>query len=412
MYSSVLEALMKKRAMLVANSASMIDHFNRDNIAILQSMQYEITVTANFRDGNSSSSERVQAFRRELNEQHIDVLDLPIPRKVTQLGRMLKSVFALKKYLKKNPCDIIHTQTPFGGVVGRLAAKKARKSGQSKVIYFVHGFHFYKGAKSRKSALYYMIEKHLSRYTDCLITLNQEDYTAGKVHFRHPNIRYVPGIGVNTDAIRNMQVDEADKRARLGLPSGKPVILNVSELIPRKNIAASIEAFSKMKNKNCVLVICGKGQERDKLLALCETLAVTDRVYFLGYRTDILEIYRLADIFLFTSFQEGLPVGVMQAMAAGLPVIASDIRGNRDLLGQSEGTHSADYLVDVHDTQAFADKLDSLLSHPETRHLLGEENVCRCRKYFDIAIVHEQMQAIYRELKEQLDSEQNETERG
>ncbi len=403
---------MKKKAMLVANSASMIDHFNRDNIAILQSMQYEVIVAANFRDGNSSSSERVQAFRRELNEQHIDILDLPIPRKVTQLHKMFQSVHALKKYLKKNPCEIIHTQTPFGGVVGRLAAKKARKSGQSKVIYFVHGFHFYKGAKNRKAALYYMIEKHLSRYTDCLITLNQEDYIAGKVRFRHPNIRYVPGIGVNTDAIRNMQVNAADKRVKLGLPPDKPIILNVAELIPRKNITASINAFSKMKNKNCVLVICGKGQEHDKLLALCETLAITDRVFFLGYRTDILDIYHLADIFLFTSYQEGLPVGVMQAMAAGLPVVASDIRGNRDLLGQSDGTRSADYLVDVHDTQAFADKLDHLLSHPETGHLLGEENASRCKKYFDIAIVHEQMQTIYRELEEQLDREQNKTERG
>ncbi len=403
---------MKKRAMLVANSASMIDHFNRDNIAILQSMEYEITVVANFQDGNSSSNERVQAFHQELTKQGIDILDLPIPRKVTQLHKMLSSIFALKKYLRKHPCEIIHTQTPFGGVVGRIAAKKARKAGQCKVIYFVHGFHFFKGASGKKAALFYMIEKHLSRYTDCLITLNQEDYDAAKNRFHHPNTRYVPGIGVDTNAIQNMSVDVAKKRAKLGLPPDKPIILNVAELIPRKNVAGTIEAFSEMKSKDCILVICGKGQERDKLTSLCETRGIADRVFFLGYRTDILEIYHLADLFLFTSYQEGLPVSVMQAMAAGLPIVASDIRGNRDLLGQTEHTQSADYLVDVHAIPEFADKLDKLLSHPETREMLGEENTRRCRENFDIAIVHERMQTIYTELKNESEREHNEIERG
>ena len=146
------------------------------------------------------------------------------------------------------------------------------------------------------------------------------------------------------------------------------------------------------------MVICGKGHLAEQLKKLTKDLNIADRVFFLGYRTDILDIYHTADIFLFTSYQEGLPVSVMQAMAAGLPVIASDIRGNRDLLGAGEGTLSSDYLIDVNDTEAFTKKLDYLLTKPDIRNSLGSENTKRCRDNFDISIVHKEMLAIYKEL--------------
>lgn len=133
---------MNKRALLVANSASMIDHFNRDNIAILKSLNYEITVAADFHHGNSSTKERINEFKSELLEQEIEVLPLSIPRSLAHIPEMFKSISRLKKHIAEHPYEIIHTQTPFGGVVGRLAAKKARKQNKTKVIYFVHGFHF------------------------------------------------------------------------------------------------------------------------------------------------------------------------------------------------------------------------------------------------------------------------------
>ncbi|MCM1171491.1 MAG: glycosyltransferase [Clostridium sp.] len=389
---------MNKRALLVANSASMIDHFNRDNIAILKSLNYEITVAADFQHGNSSTKERINEFKTELLEQGIEVLPLSIPRSITHIPEMFKSISRLKKHIAEHPYEIIHTQTPFGGVVGRLAAKKARKKNKTKVIYFVHGFHFFKGASAKNHIIYYNIEKYLSRYTDCLITLNHEDYAAACNKFKHPNVKYVPGIGVDTDVIYNMQVDKTAKCESLGIPTDKKIILTVAELIPRKNLEGTIRAFAGITNQDSVLVICGKGQLAEQLKKLAVDLHITDRVFFAGYRTDILDIYHIADIFLFTSFQEGLPVGVMQAMAAGLPIIASDIRGNRDLLGAGEGILSSDYLVDVNDINAFTNKLDYLLANPDIRNSLGSENTKRCRELFDISIVHKKMLAIYKEL--------------
>lgn len=389
---------MNKRALLVANSASMIDHFNRDNISILKSLNYEITVAADFHHGNSSTKERINEFKAELLEQGIETLHLSIPRSLTHIPEMFKSISRLKKHIAEHPYEIIHTQTPFGGVVGRLAAKKARKQNKTKVIYFVHGFHFFKGASAKNHIIYYNIEKYLSHYTDCLITLNHEDYGAACNKFKHPNVRYVPGIGVDTDMIHDMHVDKAAKCLSLGLPAGKKIILTVAELIPRKNLEGCIRAFAEMENHDSILVICGKGHLAEQLKKLTKDLDIADRVFFPGYRTDILEIYHIADIFLFTSYQEGLPVSVMQAMAAGLPIIASDIRGNRDLLGAGEDTLSSDYLIDVNDTNTFTKKLDYLLEKPDIRNSLGSENTKRCRDNFDISIVHKEMLAIYKEL--------------
>lgn len=389
---------MNKRVMLIANSASMIDHFNRDNINILRNMGYEVTVAANFKDGNSSTREKIADFEKELTAKGIDMVHLPIPRNVTQLFKMFKSIKMSKNYLSENPCALVHTQTPFGGVAGRLAAKSFRKSGDTKVIYFAHGFHFFKGAPLKNYLIYYNIEKYLAKYTDCLITLNQEDYETASKKFKKTQVEYVPGVGVDTTAINMLSVDRKAKCKELKIPHNKKIVLTMAELIPRKNVEGAINAFAAAENKDAILLICGKGKELKKLKALVKELDLKDKVYFAGYRTDILEICRMSDIFLFTSRQEGLPVAIMQAMAAGLPVIASDIRGNRDLLAPEKGSKSKDYLVDVDDTEEFTKKLNYLLKKEKECEKLGAENVANCRKYFDIELVHERMSHIYEEL--------------
>ena len=386
---------MKKRAMLVANSASMIDHFNRDNILLLQQKGYAITVAANFREGNSSTDEKIAEFRKELEENNIDIIDLPIPRKVTDLKNTKKSISILKNYLEKNPCSIIHTQTPFGGVVGRLAAKKYRKKGKCKVIYFAHGFHFFKGAPLKNKIIYYNIEKYLAKYTDCLITLNMEDYNVACRKFKKTTVKYVPGVGIKTDEVHNTYPIEKNKKKELGLPDDKRIVLNVSELIPRKNVESTFKAFSRLDRDDCILVICGKGVLHDSLIKLSQNEGIADKVYMLGYRTDILEIYKLADVFISTSHQEGLSVATMQAMASGLPVVASDIRGNNDLLlGKSK-----DYLVKTNNIDGFTRKLEELLGNKKLRNEIGKLNYTNCKKYFDLEKTHNLMSAIYDELE-------------
>lgn len=222
--------------------------------------------------------------------------------------------------------------------------------------------------------------------------------SGGETTVHHPNVHYVPGVGVDTDTIASICVDKADVCRRFGLPSDKKIILTVAELIPRKNVETSIRAFAKSNRDDAILAICGKGVLEPSLKELAQKLQVGDRVFFAGYHTDVLDLYHCADLFLFTSFQEGLSVAVMQAMAAGLPIIASDIRGNRDLLASEPHTSSKHYLLPTKDADAYAAKINKILDDPALAQALGTENHANCKKYFDIALVHNLMTTIYTEL--------------
>ena len=124
----------------------------------------------------------------------------------------------------------------------------------------------------------------------------------------------------------------SQKKKELGIPENVPVLLSVGDLIKRKNHETVLKALSRLRSYGFVYLICGRGELLEYLQELVKKLALADKVNFLGFRKDIAEICQTADLFIFPSYQEGLPVALMEAMAAGLPVIASNVRGNRDLI--------------------------------------------------------------------------------
>ena len=123
-------------------------------------------------------------------------------------------------------------------------------------------------------------------------------------------------------------------RKEFGIPLDAKVILSVGEVNKNKNHKVGIEALAKLKDQNTYYVICGRGPLMKAHKELAQSLGVSDRVILTGYRTDVADFYKMADVFLFPSFREGLPVAVMEAMASGLPVIATQIRGSSDLVQQ------------------------------------------------------------------------------
>ena len=240
----------------------------------------------------------------------------------------------LKKIIDEEGYDIIHCHTPVGAMLARLAARNSRRRG-TKVIYTAHGFHFYKGAPIINWLVYYPVEKWLARYTDVLITINKEDYERAK-SFKAGKVCYVPGVGVDLKKFSVGYVDRDEKREKIGVKKDDFVLLSVGELIPRKNHEIVIRALGVLKQKGQMdrisYVICGCGTCEANLKKLANELDVADHIHFMGYRSDISEICNCADLFVFMSHQEGLPVAVMEAMACGLPVICSNIRGNTDLI--------------------------------------------------------------------------------
>ncbi len=321
-----------KRALMYASVASMIDLFNMDNIRILQELGYQVDVACNFEEGSITSVERVQKFKEELEKQGIRYFQIPIPRSITRITNILKS-YKLTKKLSKENYDLVHCHSPIGSVICRQAFKNT----QTKIVYTAHGFHFYKGAPLKNWLIFYPIEKYYSRWTDVLITINKEDYDRAKRQKMAKVIEYVPGIGIDLSKYNNESQSKSTLRAELLLPNESLILTSVGELNDNKNHQIVIKALAKINDPRVHYIICGKGDNRDKLLKLAEELNISDKIHLLGFRKDIPEILSQSDIFVFPSLREGLPVSLMEAMASGLPCIVSDIRGNKDLIEHGKG---------------------------------------------------------------------------
>ena len=298
---------------------------------------------------------------------NIDFARSPFSKQTLVAYRELRRLFAEERF------DLVHTHTPVGGVLTRLAARDARKAG-TRVVYTAHGFHFYKGAPLANWLLWYPVERFMSRFTDVLITINHEDYERAK-GFAHCRVEYVPGVGVDLSRFAAVKCAGA-KREELGLAPGDFALLSVGDLIPRKNQAAIVRALP-LLSANTKLIVCGEGPERENLLSLAGQLGVSDRLALLGFRDDMAEIMHACDCLVFPSVHEGLPVSVMEAMASGLPVVASPIRGiDPDLLDD----HVSGLLLPDSEPASIAAAVSELMDDGELRGRLiagAVSSVCR-----------------------------------
>ena len=294
----------------------------------------------------------------------------------------------LKKLVESGEYDIIHCHTPVAAMITRLASRKIRKKG-TKVIYTAHGFHFYKGAPKLNWLIYYPIEKICSYFTDALITINKEDYALAQRKMKAKRVEYVPGVGIDVEKFANPGVTKEQKREELGIPQDVKLLISVGELNKNKNHEAVIRAI---KDLDVYYIIAGKGDLQDHLQNLIDELNMSNRVKLLGYRTDVAELYAASDIFVFPSFREGLPVSMMEAMAAGLPCIASKIRGNMDLLVDGKGGG----LCGANNIDSVTNAIRTLTDNLDLCQKMSKYNL-DCIKEFDISVVEKEMEKIYNE---------------
>lgn len=316
---------------------------------------------------------------------------MPFERSPIKKGNF-DAYIQLKQLLDREEYDIIHCHTPMGGVIARIAAMTS-KNKNTKVIYTAHGFHFYKGSSKLNWLVYYPIEKILSYKTDMLITMNQEDYSVAKT-FGAKSVELVNGVGMDMSRFSVVTLQEKQEvRKSLGLQEDDVFAIAVAQLIKRKNHIVLIEAVAKLNMPNFHLFICGDGKQEEELKARVEELGVENQVHFLGFLKDVSEYCKAADFFLFASLQEGLPVAVMEAMACGLPIIASKIRGNVDLIDHKKGG----YLVSPTNVNGFVKAIKTALEHPDWMTKMSEYNLKKI-KQFGIDAVVEEMAEVYRKM--------------
>ncbi len=369
------------KMLYILNVANRVNNFCMSSLMAAKELNVEYHIAGNW-SYKDDAERRADEQKYGIHIYQLDFMRSPISLKNITAYKHLKEIVARENF------DVIHCNTPIGGVLGRLVAKKSKTK---HVIYQVHGFHFYKGAPRLNWLVYYPIEKWLARYTDTLITINQEDFDIAKRKFRlknHGKIYYVPGVGIDLSQYKPYNLHEL--RSSLEIAEDDIMLISAGDLVERKNYKLSIQAIAEANMPNLKYCICGIGEQLEELKAYAKQLNVESQIQFLGFRSDMKELLQVADIFLFTTKQEGLPRSMMEAMASGLPCIASKVRGNTDLLEDGIGG----YLCDAENISEFANAIRKLASDHELREQFGNANLKHILE-FDITVITNQMREIY-----------------
>lgn len=311
-------------------SGKVMNRFAISAILAAKELGIDFTIANNMSMAEEGHFEEV-CKQYEIKMVHIDFDRNPLSIKNVKARKQLLKLMQNEKY------DIMHCNTPTGGLIGRICAAQMKTP---QVIYMAHGFHFWKGAPIKNWLCYYPVERYLAHFSDRIITINQEDYNLAK-GFKYKKggcVAYVPGVGIEIEKYKfSMSQAQRHKiRTEMGIPDDAFLIISVGELNKNKNHSAVIRALSKLENKKIHYCIAGEGDYRHRLEMLAMKLNVADRVHLLGYRRDVPVLCKSSDVFCLPSLREGLPVSLMEAMASGLPCVASKIRGNIDLLENSE----------------------------------------------------------------------------
>ncbi|MGI8384809.1 glycosyltransferase family 4 protein [Robertmurraya sp. P23] len=318
--------------------------------------------------------------------------NLPIQRSPFH-RKNIEAYKQLKDIINQNDYQLIHCHTPMGGVIARLAARFARKKG-TKVIYTAHGFHFCKGAPLPNWIVYYPFERILSYFTDCLITINEEDYNLAKTHqFRAKQIEHIHGVGVDTE--RYSPVLEFHKevlRAEYRFDNDAFLMFYAAEFNVNKNQQLLIEALSIAKESipKTKLLLAGEGVLLKECKKFAKLLGVEHMVEFLGFRKDIESLLKISDIVVASSKREGLPVNIMEAMACGLPIIAVQNRGHCELIKQNRnGWIVSDEPVKM------AERMIQLAKSQELQKEMGEQSRKIILDTFSLNRVLEEKRVLY-----------------
>lgn len=381
----------KKKVLMLASVASMIDQFNMSNIDILLKIGYDVDVACNFGYGSTCSDEKIVELKAKLKEKGIRCFQIDFTRSVMNLFQDGKSYKQVRKLVENNKYDLIHCHSPIGGVIGRIVAHKTN----TKVIYTAHGFHFYEGGPKKNWFIYYPIEKALSKWTDVLITINKEDYNRAKKKFFAKETRYIPGVGVDVEkfemGLKNKQQNKKMKRAELGVSDNDFVLLSVGELQDRKNQRVVIEALHMLNNPNIYYWAVGKGELFPEYLEMIKKYGLEKNVFLLGFRTDIMELCNAADCFVHPSVREGLGIAPLEAMAGGLPLISSYVNGIKDY---TENEVSGCCIIDPLSVTEMKKAIEKMYQDVEFRNRCGINNLETVKK-FDIKNTNNIMQNIY-----------------
>ena len=368
---------------MLAPMGSVHRRFNQANIAALQSLGLQVELCANFENGDGPEIHN-QSFVEECGIRGVKTHSIPFARH--SLTGSLKCLSQLKELLSREQYDLVHTHTETGGLLLKLAHSE---KGKSKFIFTPHGMSFWKGSSLKSQLVYRPLERWICSAMDMNLGMNMEE-VENLEQWNKRTAHYVHGVGLNVARMQNPSRSREQMREEFGLTESDKFIVSIGELDDNKNHITVIKALATLGRKDFKYVVCGVGPNKDMLLAEAERMGLKDNVILAGYRSDIPDVLNAADIFVFPSFHEGMPVSALEAMACSLPVVCSAIRGNVDVVKDGDNG----YLFKPSDVDTLSRQIALLMENEALRLQMGAKNKEIVRE-FSLEAVTEELKAIY-----------------
>lgn len=307
----------------------------------------------------------------------------------------LAALWACHRLIRKGRFDLVHTHTSKAGIVGRMAARLA---GGCRVVHTPHGHVFYGYFGPFVTRLFVWAERLMARWTDALITLTDreaEEHLALGVGRPGQFVTIFSGVPLPEGPASTPPGDLPARRRALGLPPEGLLIGSVGRLDRVKGHATLVRAFAEVlpRHPGAHLILTGEGEERAAHETLAAGLGVSERVWFLGWRRDVAELLEVMDLFVLPSVNEGMGRAVVEAMAAGLAVVATRVGGVPQMV--NDGVTGL--LVPPEDPAQLATAIDRLLSRPEEREAMGRAGRSEAPS-FSAEAMCERTDALYRRL--------------
>ncbi len=317
--------------------------------------------------------------------------DLGIPTTELPIGRAgFRQLFSILRIIRECSIDVVHTHGKGPGFYGRLAAWWARVP----AVHTFHGIH-YGGYSRLGQAAYLALERRLSGLTHTIINVSssQEAEGLGLRLFR-PSQSAVVVNGIDLEELDRTIAAAAVQRGSLGLTADDFVLGSVSRFDRIKRVETLLKALQllMLRVPRSVLLLVGGGGEEERIRGLVSAMGLNERVIFTGFLESPVRIYPVLDLYVATSLKEGLPLSLVEAMVAGLAIVATDVPGHRDVVVHGE----TGLLVPADDPASLADAISLLWSDRDQRRHMGEAGRVRASKEFPIQPMIDRTAEVYR----------------
>ena len=346
-------------------------------------------------ESNMPDSEKLVVEDGLKNAKNNGVKLISVPFLVRRISPLndIRALFELLQIIKIEKPDVVHTHTSKAGILGRLAAKFAKTP---HIIHTPHGHVFFGHFGSMLSRIFLWIERLFGILTDRVVVLTngeRSDYTDRNVYPEDKLVQIHSGVDI--EKFKQSPVSAVEKKRSLGLDQNGLVVGFIGWLLPIKGPMHLLKAMEDVWRdyENTVLVFIGKGDLDVDLRAAALKTGANGRVNFLGWRSDIEEIMPIFDIFVLPSLNEGMGRVLVEAMAAGKPIVASNVGGIPDLVEH-------DYnglLVPPGDEKALAAAIRQLINDPAKAKMMGQRGQERCHQ-FSVESMAEKIDALYMEI--------------